>query len=111
MDTSNNRTAATSSPQHDLSTEEGVRAYITGSPWTSTEIMPLSGGNANYIFRLRLATPFRGRETVVLKHAKPYVKSMKDVHLMQERQVRYFLYFTFLTFGIITRILVCVLLL
>jgi len=39
------------------------------------------------------------------------VKSMKDVHLMQERQVRYFLYFTFLTFGIITRILVCVLLL
>jgi len=89
--------AESESPEHgallDLATEEGVRAYLAKTPWACSRIVPLSGGFANYVFRVWLKDPdaFRGKETVVVKHAKPYVKTRKTLPFVLERQVRCFL--------------------
>lgn len=72
----------------DLSTVEGVRAYLAETPFTSTDIAPLSGGTANYVFRLHLSVPHRGKETLVFKHAKPYAKDYHDLAFDLGRQVR-----------------------
>ena len=72
----------------DLATEEGVRRYLAKTPFESADVTPLSGGVANYVFRLHLLAPYRGSKTLVFKHAKPYVKSMRTVAFNLERQVR-----------------------
>jgi hypothetical protein len=74
----------------DLSTVEGVRAYLTETAFASADIAPLSGGTANYVFRLRLSVPHEGKETLVFKHAKPYVKDYQDLAFDLGRQVRMF---------------------
>lgn len=71
----------------DLGTEEGVRIYLAETEWAGAEVIPLSGGNTNFVFRLRLIAPYRGKETIVLKHAKTYVKTFKSIVLGLERQV------------------------
>lgn len=72
----------------DLGTEEGVRTYLAGTAWGGAEIIPLSGGYTNFVFRLRLTVPYRGKDTVVLKHAKGHVKISKSMKIGLERQVR-----------------------
>ena len=72
----------------DLGTEEGVRTYLARTPFEIANITPLSGGTANYVFRLHLITPYQGRETLVFKHAKPYVKNIQEIAFDVERQVR-----------------------
>ena len=88
-DTSNLALSSTT-PQEklDLATEEGVRAYLAKTPFAIADIDPLSGGSANYVFRLHLLTPYRGHETLVFKHAKPYVKDSQEIAFTVERQVR-----------------------
>jgi len=71
----------------DLSTVKGVQAYIIDTPFTSTEILPLSGGSANYVFRLTLEKPYEGRTTLILKHGKSYAKDRPEVALPVDRQV------------------------
>ena len=83
----------------DLSTVEGVQAYIIDTPFTSTEILPLSGGSANYVFRLTLEKPYEGHTTLILKHAKPYAKDWPEFALPVERQVS--LVISFLLKGIL----------
>ncbi|KAF9566918.1 hypothetical protein CPC08DRAFT_681640 [Agrocybe pediades] len=70
----------------DLTTEDGVRAYLVGTSFESIDVLPLSGGTANYVYRLRLAIPHKGRGTLVLKHAQPYVKDYKALKFSLERQ-------------------------
>jgi hypothetical protein len=70
-----------------LTTERDVRAYLEKTPYKSTDIIPLSGGLTNYVFRLKLVTPYLGRETLVLKHATSYVKDYQMVAVELDRQV------------------------
>ena len=71
----------------DLSSERDVRAYLENTPFKSQDVIPLSGGTANYVFRLKLVTSYLGRETLVLKHAKPFVKNYHTMALDLDRQV------------------------
>lgn len=73
---------------NDLATVAGVQAYIVDTPFDSTiSIWPLSGGYGNYAYRLTLSEPFREQNTVVLKHAKPYVAAFQEMAFSLERQV------------------------
>lgn len=72
---------------HDLTVEDGVREYLAGTPFAATRVEALSGGSANYVYRIWLETPYEGRRTVVLKHTKPYVRAFKDMAFTDERQV------------------------
>lgn len=74
-------------PTLDLSLEADVRVYLAKTPFASADIAPLSGGMANYVFRLRLAAPYRGKRTLVLKHAKTFVKNMPEIAFELSRQV------------------------
>ncbi|KAF8956078.1 kinase-like domain-containing protein [Flammula alnicola] len=77
-----------SASELDLATVEGVRAYLAKTPFESADITPLFGGTANYVFRLRLIAPHHGKlETLVFKHAKPYVKDYHDMAFALERQI------------------------
>lgn len=57
----------------DLDTVAGVQAYLADTPYASDNITPLSGGTANFAFRLRLKSPVEGHATLIFKHAKPFV--------------------------------------
>src|SRR5216683_4164169 len=72
----------------DLTTPEGVLAYLAPTPYASARAEPLSGGTANFIFRLHLITPYQGRPTLILKHARPYVASAPDFRIPVSRQGR-----------------------
>ncbi|KAH9835902.1 kinase-like domain-containing protein [Rhodofomes roseus] len=72
---------------NDLATVEGVRAYISGTPFDSGDVSRLSGGLGNFTYRLSLRTPYNGHTTVILKHGKPYVPGMEDMAFSLERQV------------------------
>ncbi|KDR85563.1 hypothetical protein GALMADRAFT_234502 [Galerina marginata CBS 339.88] len=70
----------------DLATESGLRAYLAKTPFAGADIAPLSGGTANYVYRLRLKERYEGRATLVVKHAKPYVKDWHALAFAIERQ-------------------------
>ncbi|KAI0275297.1 hypothetical protein BC834DRAFT_852169 [Gloeopeniophorella convolvens] len=74
--------------EFDLTTPDGVLAYLASTPFASTRAEPLSGGTANFIFRLRLRTPHEGRPTLILKHARPYAALSPDFAFPVSRQVR-----------------------
>ena len=52
----------TSEPvKHDLlTTESGVKAYVADTPFASHTISSLSGGSANYTYRIHLSNPYKG---------------------------------------------------
>jgi len=70
----------------DCATVEGVLSYVNATPYASHRADFLSGGTANYAYRLHLKTPVGGRATLVLKHAKPYIKNWKEFSFDVERQ-------------------------
>ena len=72
----------------DLTTAKGVLAYLATTPFASMSAEQLSGGHTNFIFRLQLNTPHQGHQTLILKHARPYVASAADFSLPVSRQVR-----------------------
>jgi 5-methylthioribose kinase len=74
--------------EFDLTSSEGVLAYVASTPFASALAESLSGGNANFVFRLHLNKPYEGHQTLILKHAQPYVASMPDFPLPLSRQVR-----------------------
>jgi hypothetical protein len=41
----------------------------------------------NYVYRLYLKNPYQGRETLVMKYGRPYVKSYLTLAFATERQV------------------------
>jgi hypothetical protein len=71
---------------HDLTTTEGVSAYLQGTPFSSRETVQITGGSGNFTFRLFLDAPHEGRSTLVLKHAKPYVAQAPSIPFGLERQ-------------------------
>lgn len=80
---------------YDLTEPQDVRGYLSKTPFASTEVVPLSGGSANYVYRLYLKNPYEGRDTLVLKHARPYIKDHLTLAFTTERQVSGFLTFGF----------------
>lgn len=71
----------------DLATADGVRAYLAGTAFAGAGVAPLSGGTANFVYRLALRTPHAGHATLVLKHAKGYVKDHPGMAFDVGRQV------------------------
>ncbi|KAJ8518781.1 hypothetical protein ONZ45_g4216 [Pleurotus djamor] len=57
----------------DLTTTSGVEQYLSTTPFKSTKVTPLSGGTANYIYRIDLETPFQGHSSLIFKHGLPFV--------------------------------------
>ncbi|KAH8992458.1 hypothetical protein EDB92DRAFT_1858014 [Lactarius akahatsu] len=49
--------------EFDLTTAEGVLAYLATTPFASASAKPLSGGSTNFIFRLQLNAPHEGLAT------------------------------------------------
>ncbi|KAI9466949.1 kinase-like domain-containing protein [Lactarius psammicola] len=70
----------------DLTTAEGVLAYLATTPFASASAELLSGGTTNFNFRLQLNAPHEGRPTLILKHARPYVADSPDFPLPVSRQ-------------------------
>ncbi|KAJ7605117.1 kinase-like domain-containing protein [Mycena polygramma] len=60
-----------SATQHDLSTVTGAQAYLAPTPFASTSVVLLSGVHVNFTYRLYLEKPYKGRSTLVMKHAQP----------------------------------------
>jgi hypothetical protein len=72
----------------DLSTVAGVFQYLAQTPFASDQVYPLSGGTANFVYRIHLQTPVNDASTMVLKHAAPYVAAGgKEIPFAVERQV------------------------
>jgi aminoglycoside phosphotransferase (APT) family kinase protein len=59
---------------HDLTTEQGLRAYLDSKKNSPTTIQSLTGGTANYVYRVE----FEGGHTSIFKHAAPYLSSNRD---------------------------------
>lgn len=70
----------------DLTTSEGVLAYLATTPFASASAKPLSGGSTNFIFRLQLNAPHEGRSMLILKHARPRMATNPDFSLPVSRQ-------------------------
>ncbi|KAJ7084642.1 kinase-like domain-containing protein [Mycena belliarum] len=75
------------SARNDLSTIAGAQTYLASTPFASTRLTLLSGVHCNFTYRLHLATPYKGRTTLVMKHAQPYISlsATEKVYAM-ERQ-------------------------
>ncbi|KAJ7776184.1 kinase-like domain-containing protein [Mycena metata] len=71
---------------HDLSTAAGVKAYLETTGFASSTVTPLTGGTGNFAFRLSLLTPYNGKSTAIVKHARPYVATAASIPLAIERQ-------------------------
>ena len=72
---------------YDLTEPQDVHDYLSKTPFASTEVVPLSGGTANYVYRLYLKNPYEGRDSLVMKHGRPYVKNYLSLAFATERQV------------------------
>ncbi|KAF5378573.1 hypothetical protein D9615_007124 [Tricholomella constricta] len=70
----------------DLTSALGVQAYLASTPFASDTVTSISGGTANFAYRIHLMTPFEGQETLVLKHAQPYVKDLSCIPFWLDRQ-------------------------
>ncbi|KAJ7606859.1 kinase-like domain-containing protein [Roridomyces roridus] len=78
----------TSAPDYSLIPD--LHAYLAshdGGKFQANRIEALSGGTANFAFRLHLKTPLRdGSETLVLKHAKGFLASAREFKFDVKRQ-------------------------
>lgn len=74
--------------EQDLSTTAGVQAYLATTQFASSIVTSLTGGSGNFAYRLHLLTPYNGKTTLVLKHARPYVATAASIPFAIERQVR-----------------------
>ena len=71
----------------DLSKASDVVTFLADTPFACSEAVVLTGGLANFVFRLRLLQPYDGFPTVVLKHSKPW-SATGGLELAIQRQVR-----------------------
>ncbi|KLO06780.1 hypothetical protein SCHPADRAFT_945806 [Schizopora paradoxa] len=56
----------------DLSKPSDVATFLADTPFACSKADVLTGGNANFVFRLHLLQPYDGCPTAVLKHSKPW---------------------------------------
>jgi len=73
----------------DLSDALNVSTYLINTPFACKKAEPLSGGTANFVFRIHLNQPYEGQETVILKHSTTHAATNKNIPLALERQVSY----------------------
>ena len=73
----------------DLSNSQHVTQYLSPTPWVAKSVTPLSGGSVNFAFRIELVEPYRGQESVILKHSKSLLLGSKEFSFSPERQVRF----------------------
>jgi hypothetical protein len=77
----------------DLTTEQGIEAYINSSKrfGLASRVKSLEGGSGNFVFRVYLENPLVldsiTHNTIIAKHGRQYVKTMPDFPLPLERQV------------------------
>jgi hypothetical protein len=62
---------ATMASEHDLTTKRGLSAYLTSHSIFHTSTSLLTGGTANYVYRITLPDS----STAIYKHAAPYLHS------------------------------------
>ena len=72
----------------DLSNPKHVTQYLSATPWAAKSMKTLSGGYTNFVFRIDLAEPYQGQESVILKHGKT-IPLPGGLLLSIERQVRF----------------------
>ncbi|KAH8099285.1 kinase-like domain-containing protein [Cristinia sonorae] len=70
----------------DLTLPEGVLTFLEGTPFSSDNVVKLTGGLGNYVFRLHLKTPYHEHTTLVLKHGKPHLPGDETFTFDLERQ-------------------------
>ncbi|XP_006454280.1 hypothetical protein AGABI2DRAFT_197185 [Agaricus bisporus var. bisporus H97] len=71
---------------YDLTTEAGVEGYLSNTAFACTKAEALSGGTANFVFRIHLREARDGKETLVLKHGQLYIKSLPSIAFDIQRQ-------------------------
>ncbi|PVF95315.1 hypothetical protein CPB86DRAFT_788183 [Serendipita vermifera] len=69
-----------------LTTTEGIQAYLSQTPFSASAVKRLSGGFANFTFRVTLASPDQnGRHSVIVKHATAYAAGWTTIPLNLDR--------------------------
>lgn len=71
----------------DLSKPDDVLQYLSETPFASSQVESLSGGNINYVFRLYLRNPYDGMRTLVMKHGKGWPSGYETYSFSVERMV------------------------
>lgn len=74
---------------HDLLTPAGIADYLATTPFASTSVDALAGGCTDFVYRLRLHTPYQSMPTLVLKYAAPHSVLHPSISLPMDRQVRF----------------------
>jgi len=75
----------------DLTTPGGLREYLEGTAFETTqEPVVLVGGFGNFTYRVALKVPVTS-ETIVVKHAAPFVASYPDWPLDPARMASFLL--------------------
>ncbi|KAG9095604.1 hypothetical protein FRC07_011069 [Ceratobasidium sp. 392] len=73
---------------HDLTTVEGILAYLEGTRFAATEVQLLTGGHSGFTYRAILQTPLpTGETSVVLKHSEGYLAAHQPMKVEAERAV------------------------
>ena len=61
---------------------------LKGTRYESSDLVPLTGGTANYIYRAHLVTPLEdGTADVAIKHGEGFIASSPDFALTTNRCV------------------------
>ena len=71
----------------ELTSVPAVEAYLANTPHASQSVTYLTGGTINYLYQIHLLAPIEGCQTVVLKHAQPFMND-EGISCEPERQVR-----------------------
>ncbi|KAL1732093.1 kinase-like domain-containing protein [Schizophyllum commune] len=58
----------------DLTTPDGVLQYLSNTPFASRSATSMSGGTANFAYRVHLNAPYEGRSTLVLKFGRSFLE-------------------------------------
>jgi hypothetical protein len=65
-----------------------VQESLKGGPYECSQLVKLSGGTANFVYRGILVSPLEdSSETIVIKHTESYVASSPDFKLTVSRCV------------------------
>lgn len=78
----------TSEEKYDLTSSDGLLLYLEATPFASTAATRCSGGLGNFTFRIYLKTSYEGKDTLIVKHGKPYPPTDDTFPLPLSRQVR-----------------------
>lgn len=72
--------------EQDLATVKDLLSYLEPTVFASSGAEALTGGFGNYVFRIRLRQPYEDRQTLVVKHGKPYIPGRRTFAFSLDRQ-------------------------